>query len=291
MTSFGFDIGGSSIKAVRLDGAGPRRTTHAVHEREPTPESLSRTLARLFAELEGPSVPDARRVAGVCLPGLVGDDGTLRYAANLPGLVGSRPAALLRDAIGLAAEPSLLTDSAAAGLGAWHARPTEGRLLTLAMGTGVGAALIDAGRLVTLDGRTPGHVGQIDVSLGEPDPPVGPDGGRGSLEAYVGWPALVARFGETGAPGAIAALTPQDPALRALARALRVCHAIHKPDEIRLLGGVGALFEPVLPLLHDVTSEGLTAVARPGWTLTTMDDLHLAATGVARYAADASGLA
>lgn len=293
MTSFGFDIGGSSIKAVRLEATGEIATATLPHEGDPTPASVSDGLGRLFAQLHGddrtPAEPTNPHTIGLCLPGLVDDEGVLRLAANLPRLVGVRVPDLIPRGIAGDRSPALLTDAAAAGLGSWHARPAQGRLLTLAMGTGVGAALIEHGNLITLDGRTPGHVGQLDVSFGEPDPPIGPDGGRGSLEAYVGYPALLARFSEADLPDRIARLTPDDPAIRALARALRICHAIHKPGEIRLLGGVGALFEPVLPMLFAITSDALTAVARLGWTLTAMNDVHLAAAGVARYAARSIG--
>ncbi|MBZ0172462.1 MAG: hypothetical protein K8E66_08795, partial [Phycisphaerales bacterium] len=140
---------------------------------------------------------------------------------------------------------------------------------------------IEDGRPLTLDGATIGHVGQMDVSFGEPDPPIGPDGGRGSLEGYVGWPALVCRFGEHHAADGIARLDTDDPVVRALVRAIRICHAMYKPGVIRLVGGVGALFEPIVPLLHAAASDRLTGVARPGWRLETMDDPYLAAIGAA----------
>ena len=52
-------------------------------------------------------------------------------------------------------------------------------------GTGVGASVVDGnGQFLHVSGETPGHFGQLDVSL-ETNAPIGPDGGKGSLEALV----------------------------------------------------------------------------------------------------------
>ncbi|MBV9490447.1 MAG: MFS transporter, partial [Verrucomicrobia bacterium] len=59
----------------------------------------------------------------------------------------------------------------------------------LALGTGVGAAVLDDGVPLRVDGDSPGHLGQIDVSLDD-RAPIGPDGGAGSLEGYLGVPAI-----------------------------------------------------------------------------------------------------
>jgi hypothetical protein len=57
----------------------------------------------------------------------------------------------------------------------------------------VGASVLDeGGKFLHVSGESPGHFGQLDVSL-ETDPPIGPDGGAGSLEAYIGTAALIAR--------------------------------------------------------------------------------------------------
>jgi predicted NBD/HSP70 family sugar kinase len=276
----GFDIGGSALKAVRL-GAGGEATRARVGYCSPTLETLRAAIRRAADELE---ITPGDRI-GVCAPGVLDmDRGVVRYAANLPCLAGVCLRGLVRDALGERTPSSVMTDAVATALGSFAQRPVEGRLLTLAMGTGVGAALLEHGRPLTLDGATIGHLGQMDVSQGEASPPIGPDGGRGSLEAYVGWPALVARFGEAGAAASVATLPADDPVVRALVRALRVCHALYKPDVVRLLGGVGSLFAPIVPMLHGLTADGLTRVARPGWRLEAMDDPYLAAFGAASSA-------
>jgi hypothetical protein len=146
--------------------------------------------------------------------------------------------------------------------------------------------VLDDGLPLHVSGTSPGHLGQIDVSIdlpGEPTP-IGPDGGRGGLEAYIGLPALRARYGE-GFADRLQALTPDDPPLLALARAIRIAHAIYRPQHIALLGGVGLRLAPVLPDLKARVDDALTSVARSGWTLSSGDsDLH-AARGAARLAA------
>jgi len=60
-------------------------------------------------------------------------------------------------------------------------------------GGGVGGWGVDGGgKFLHVSGESPGHFGQLDVSL-DGEAPVGPDGGAGSLEAYIGTAALIAR--------------------------------------------------------------------------------------------------
>ena len=129
----------------------------------------------------------------------------------------------------------------------------------------------------------------IDVSLGETDPPRAGDGTPGVLEAYAGGRALLARLGEHADESAIAELAGRmdenDPAIRALAKALRVFHAIYKPDAIRLCGGVGGALAGALPTLDLLVRRDLTRVAQEEWTLGCVSDPFLAAEGVATLAA------
>lgn len=277
MGRIGIDIGGSGVKAVRLDEAG-RRSCARVAYTTPDIDTLVSAIREASDEV-GLRTTDT---LGVCAPGVQDPKrGEVTYAANLPCLSGVRVGELVAKTCGIPGVGAVLTDAVAFGLGSWRLAPIEGRLLTLAMGTGVGAALIEDGHPLTLDGATIGHVGQMDVSFGESDPPIGPDGGRGSLEGYVGWPALVSRFGEGGVVAGIARMKTEDRAIRALVRAIRIGHAMYKPGVIRLVGGVGALFEPLVPVLHSAASDRLTGVARPGWQLETMNDPSLAAIGAA----------
>jgi hypothetical protein len=79
-------------------------------------------------------------------------------------------------------------------------------------------------------------------------------------------------------------MTVHEPPLRALVRALRIAHAIYRPQHVCLTGGVGVRLNPLLNEIKGAVEEDLTRLARPGWTLTTGDDDYHAACGVARWA-------
>jgi glucokinase len=280
VASVGVDIGGSSVKAVRRSGdlvIERARVAHDSADRGSVTEALREAARSVGARGDDP--------IGVCLPGLVDpSSGALVRCANLPGLVGVRPVDLVEEATGR--PPSVVTtDAAAWGLGVWETERIEGRLLVLAMGTGIGGAFLVDGEPLTLDGVTPGHLGMLDVSLGEADPPCAGDGTPGVLEAYCGGRALLDRFGVGRDAGAlaseIASMGEDDPAIRALARGLRICHAVYKPDAVRLCGGLGAMYAPVLGAIDRLVRDRLTSVARDGWTLACVDGPTLAALGVA----------
>jgi predicted NBD/HSP70 family sugar kinase len=152
--------------------------------------------------------------------------------------------------------------------------------LCLTLGTGVGASVVDAGgKFLHVSGESPGHFGQLDVSL-ESEPPVGPDGGAGSLEAYIGTAALIARYGDANVVGKWGV---GDPPVRALVRAIRIAHAIYRPQHVCLTGGIGVRLGGIVPEIKAMVGERLTRVAREGWTLFTGENDYHAACGVARY--------
>ncbi len=150
------------------------------------------------------------------------------------------------------------------------------------MGTGVGAAVFDEGVPLIVDGESPGHIGQVDVSV-EGEPVIGPDGGAGTLEGYMGVPALIKKY-EADVPAILNRLGPDDAAIKALVRAIRICHAIYVPDHVALTGGLGIRMGHLLPMIRKLVEKDLTSIARPGWTfITGKDDFH-AARGIARMA-------
>lgn len=286
MACVGIDIGGSSVKAVRVEadqpGAFSADRSHAMasvrtaHDGASV-ESLIEAI-RAAGESVGLAAGDS---VGACLPGLFdADSGRVHRCANLAFLEGASIREVLESALGSQPE-TLMTDASAWGLGASRRSPVSGRLLVLAIGTGVGGALLDSGELVTLDGVTPGHIGMMDVSLSEHDRPVAGDGTPGVLEAYIGGRALHMRFPAGALADAIAGMDADDVSIRALVRGLRICHAIYKPDTIRLVGGIGAMFGEKLALIDRLVRARLTSVAKAGWTLDTVDDPFLAALGVA----------
>ena len=102
------------------------------------------------------------------------------------------------------------------------------------------------------------------------------DGGAGSLEAYIGGRTLAGRDPAT--------LSIDDPPIKALVRALRICHALYRPNEIALLGGVGIRLPHLERPLYERISKRLTKLARGDWRLGFGEDDFHAARGAARLA-------
>lgn len=307
-SGLGIDIGGTSVKVAVLDaGIGHRAT----QPHDGTAKGVASALAAAVAQANIQSTaasPTSRLTGGppglfvgVCLPGLYDPKrDCLTRAVNLPGLVSVPIKPLLAAAgvplTGNASHPAhptyptvrIYSDALAAGIDDHRERKLTGRLLAVSLGTGVGA--------IVLDGLTPlkvsppdaplssGHIGQFDVSLSSDAPtvPIGPDGGRGSLEAYIGAPALRERLGDL--HEALPKLTADDPAIRALVRALRIAHAIYRPDHVSLLGGVGLGIAHLAPAIHAAVSDQLTGLARPHWTLAAARHAFHACNGAARLA-------
>ena len=62
-------------------------------------------------------------------------------------------------------------------------------------------------------------------------------------------------------------LSADDAPLKALARGIRICHAIYCPDHVALTGGIGNRMQHLLPALRGLVEKDLTSIAKPGWTL------------------------
>jgi polyphosphate glucokinase len=146
------DIGGTGIKAMRLDGRG-RPISERVREKTPQPATPARIL-RVIADLAA-RLGDFDRVS-VGFPGVV-DQGTIKSAANLhPSWIGFR----LRERLArLLHRPTrVANDADVQGLGIVEGRGAE---LVITLGTGVGSALFIDGRHVHLElGHHPFHRGK-----------------------------------------------------------------------------------------------------------------------------------
>ncbi|MBX3408799.1 MAG: ROK family protein [Phycisphaeraceae bacterium] len=288
--TLGIDIGGTSVKAVLMrDGHELARARSLPYSR-PDHDTLAGAVA---AAASGAAAGATPAHIGLCLPGLWCPLArTVTYSANVPGIVGMPLKDLLASLPFDSDRCTVVADAYAAAFDARCERPgaapLAGRLFALSLGTGVGACVINEdGSPLRVSGDSPGHFGQIDVTLDDSLAPVGPDGGTGSLESYLGLPALRARY-KVPDEQLCAAVSPADAPMRALARALRIAHAIYRPQHIRLLGGVGIRLGSLLAPLRARIEDGLTSLARPGWTLACgTSDLH-AARGAARIAAQSS---
>ena len=277
MLSLGIDIGGTSVKVASLRDGQVLWTSKSDAFARPNTDQIVEAIRQAVAGRD--TSADA---VGLCCPGLLDRaKRAITLSVNVPGLVDVPLDELVAQALG-AGRPAaaILSDASAVGYDIYMGRGLSGRLLCVALGTGVGASVIDEGNFLHVSGESPGHFGQLDVSLDDA-PPIGPDGGAGSLEAYIGAAALAARYGGA---DALERLTVADPPVRALVRAIRIAHAIYRPQHVCLTGGVGIRLKPVAPQIKAAVEKDLTSVARPGWTLTTGESDYHAACGVARFA-------
>jgi polyphosphate glucokinase len=143
---FGIDIGGSGIKAARVDLVEGALSSERVRVRTPrpaTPEAVARAAARLVrdAHWNGP--------VGIAMPGVV-KHGVVHAIANFDrAWVGVDAQALFEQAIGQ--RVVLLNDADSAGLAEVRfgaARGQRGVVIVLVIGTGIGSALLVDGQLL-----------------------------------------------------------------------------------------------------------------------------------------------
>lgn len=278
--SLGIDIGGTTVKSAALRGDQVLWTGRSERYSRPAAEQVISAVRQACQQLD-----QAPTAVGLCVPGLLDEaKETVAISANIPGLIGFPLRELVSRATGTSAlQPVVANDANATAYDIYCTLKLSGRLLVLAIGTGVGASVMDDGKPLFVDGESPGHVGQVDVSLDGPMV-IGPDGGRGGLEGYIGTAALRARYGHDAA----ARIRPGDPPFRALVRIIRICHAIYRPLHVCLAGGTGIRLGHLLEPLKRATEVELTIVARKDWKLMVADSDFHAASGAARIAASGS---
>ena len=293
MVSLGVDIGGSSVKALILEDGREIGRWRSDRYCGADASALRDGLAAVAKDAAG--VLRTRQVdsLALCVPGVLDPAGQIVVkSVNLPGIEGIRLREVIDEAFGPSVRPSsamrIVSDARAATHDVCIARGLAGRVLGVVLGTGVGGAVLDDLVPLQVSGQSPGHIGQWDATLDERDDhtPIGPDGGRGGLEAYIGLSSLTARYGALALEARLAKLTRRDPPLRALARAVRIAHAAFRPDHVLLLGGVGIAIGPAIQELRALVGDALTSLARGGWTLASGEDLFHAARGAARLGAE-----
>lgn len=286
MDWLGIDIGGSSVKGARLGDGSVVATAQSGRYENPEPDAIRAAIAGVVKKI-GDGVPSA---LGVCAPGIYDQEhGRIVKSVNLTGLC----ALALRDELAAMTGASagaigVFTDAHAAAYDFAKSRGLRGRLVAISIGTGVGAAVLDDGVPLLVSGRSPGHLGQIDVGEhlgpGFTGVPMGPDGGRGGLEGYIGLPAIIRAYGRH-VEHVLGTFTIEHPPVRALVRAIRIVHAIYRPEHVAVLGGIGVALKRLVPEIRERVNDELTSLARLGWELHAGDDLLHAARGAARLAA------
>lgn len=287
MTTLGIDIGGTAVKVALLGHDGASWTSVSHPYTRPDRQQLRSALRQAVGEV---SLEDVRSV-GLCVPGRRAPTGEcVQLSVNVPGLEGYAFEQIVTDCIGRPMPVRVCSDAEAATIDAARDHPNARRVLGIALGTGVGASLVEQGRPLRLGQGTIGHLGQIDIGLLpgiEPPGPIGPDGGRNSLEAYLGVAALRDRFGPD-FPDVLPGLSVSDPPLLALVRAVRIALAVYTPDLVLVLGGLGLALTSHREQLDAAIHRDLTSIAPPGWRLEFGRSRFHAAIGAARLAVEFS---
>jgi glucokinase len=173
----GFDIGGTRLKAGRVDPSGQILALRS----SPTPDTLA-GLMEAVAELTEHLHPGGGAIPiGAGCRGIV-DPVTSKVEA-LPGPASFLEGTLLRDLFPRAAEFAADNDArvAMAGEMAWGAARGCRHALMLTLGTGVGGAVLTGGSLAHGAGNVAGHLGHVTV---DPSGPRCICGNRGCLETF-----------------------------------------------------------------------------------------------------------
>lgn len=144
----GIDVGGTGIKGAIVDVQKGVLLTDRYRlptPRPATPEAVGETIGLVLEHL---GVPPTARV-GITFPGII-QHGVCRSAVNMDGnWVGLDMVAHFQAKLGISA--AVLNDADAAGLAETHFGAGEGKpgvIMTITLGTGIGSALVNDGRLV-----------------------------------------------------------------------------------------------------------------------------------------------
>lgn len=254
------DLGGTRVKAACVDRGVVGDLVvvdHEAHALEPALLAVEQLIGRL--------APDGVEDVGLCVPGLVDDDGrVIALPGKFEGIVGADLVGWLQARTG--GRPVVVNDAIAYGVGA--AARLTGRTVVVTIGTGVGTAVIENG-LPLGKGPLGGGLlgGQLPLT---DDGPPDTSGRGGTIE---GWCRAARLLDEVRAAGGIAidvpaaydaALAGDPAALRGvnayrgwLARGIAALCLAYAPDTVVLGGGpirsdgllVDGLAEEVIPLL------------------------------------------
>ncbi len=273
----GMDVGGSSARVALVRDDGEILSSSALPTGFETPREI--VLDR-FRQLLDQALGAARQAGaraegvGIGMPGLQDEQGRVDSASNLPRLNGVD---LRGEVSRLTALPALMeNDLNAVALGEYHfgGHNVAGNLLVVALGTGIGAAVVQGGRLLRVARGCLGDPGHV---LVEPGGRLCRCGARGCLEAHVaGWALLeqAAAIGLTAKDGPLrprdifdaarkgnsAARLLVDHAADMLAMGLASFCALYQPERIVLGGNV---LDESSDLLLPRAAEKFRAIVQP----------------------------
>jgi predicted NBD/HSP70 family sugar kinase len=268
----GFEANVEYVAAVVVDlsGAVRHRVTRAVAD----VQRVEQALAALAGETAALLRDDGRHAVGatVAVPGLIAeDDRTIAWTPNL-GVSGTSLAGVVDQAFGWQHRARVSNDADCAALAELHHGAGRGtdHLLYLTGTVGIGAGLVDGGRLVRGARGFAGEVGHLPI--GQPGARCG-CGRQGCWEATIGLHAVLARvdLAELDTPEAtaraVADVARRDPAVRAaleevgveLGKGLAILTGVLDPAVIVLGGYFGPLADVMLAQARDVLASSLAA--------------------------------
>ncbi len=239
----GLDLGGTSIKAVRVDEAdGTVTRTTAPVGGNVARDVLLGAIADTVSELAGGHPVDR---LGFAVGGLVRPDGTMHLGStNLPNLAGVPLESAFSQRFGVPCRVDHDARSAMRGE-AWLGAAANARnAMTVTFGTGIGAGLLLDGRIYAGTLRAAGEIGVFSLmpsADGAAPPTMEEVASPVELERRTGRPyAELFQAYVSGAPEGAA----MSEALKVLGLALGNAHLLLDLEVIALIGGVTAIGEP-----------------------------------------------
>ncbi len=192
-SAVGVDVGGTKVLALAVDSEATVLAERQV-ETPSAGEEILDAVAAVVEELWEAESGIAGGGVGVGMPGLVDPTGVLRFAPNLPGVVGLDVVDGLRRRLAAAGRggtgPIVVDNDATCAGAAEHlagaARGVSDAIL-VTLGTGIGGALVAGGSLLRGANHFAGEMGHMVV---DPSGPACGCGGRGCWEVFASGSAL-----------------------------------------------------------------------------------------------------
>lgn len=255
--AIGVDVGGTNIRAARVDAMGGLRGLLKVRtDSGPDPATLVIDLCRELLDEEIEAV-------GIGVPGRLDRDRTTVISSGYVQLAGIPLAAVVSDALG---RPALLeNDAGMALIGELHAGAATGAndVVLFTAGTGIGGAVAVGGHLL----RGGGNAGQLGHLTLERDGPECNCGRRGCSEMLASGTALGHLVRDAGLPAGTTLETLLDhrahdaAAARVVERwggawrdAIDTVVAVLDPELVVIGGGLGTAAVTALEATHPATS-------------------------------------
>lgn len=263
------DLGGTRVKAAVLADRTPGAVVVVDHGGAGLEEALL-CVAQLVEQL----APQGCARVAMCVPGLVDDDGrVVALPGKLDGAVGADLVGWLERHTG--GRAVVVNDAIAYGIG--EAADEPGRTVVMTIGTGVGTAVLEAGRPL---GRGPLGGGQLSGQLPlTADGPRDTSGRAGTVEAWCRASRITDEVRAAGCdvddvPSAYAAAAAGDPLAQQgfaayrgwLARGIAALCLAHAPDTVIVGGGPvrpdGLLLDGLAELVDPLLWSGQEVVVR-----------------------------